>query len=67
MYGGYCVTLVMTMVMTILNRRLADLYVRANLNCTSPIELAYHSAGYEIYSASTVHGTEENLVEEAGQ
>uniref|UniRef100_UPI00359011A5 uncharacterized protein n=1 Tax=Myxine glutinosa TaxID=7769 RepID=UPI00359011A5 len=28
--------------------RLADLYVRANLNCASPIELAYDSAGYEM-------------------
>uniref|UniRef100_UPI00358F1E8E uncharacterized protein n=1 Tax=Myxine glutinosa TaxID=7769 RepID=UPI00358F1E8E len=45
--------------------RLADLYVRANLNCASPIELAYYSAGYEMLC---IHcGTEENLVEKAGQ
>jgi hypothetical protein len=45
--------------------RLADLYVHASLNCASPIELAYYSAGHEILC---IHcGTEENLVEKARQ
>ena len=43
--------------------RLTDLYVRANLNCASPIELAYYSAGYEMLC---IHcGTEEDLVKKS--
>ena len=44
--------------------RLADLYVRADLNCASQIELAYYSAGYE---QLCIHcGTEENLFKKEG-
>lgn len=40
--------------------RLADLYVRANLNCASPIELTWYSSGYGLIC---IHcGAEENLL-----
>ena len=47
-----------------MDSRLTDIYVRANLNCASPVDMAYYSAGYEMLCFHW--GTEEDLVEKAG-